>query len=87
MSTLNIGVGHRNLEHYPSNGRRIWYLALAVIATIMLDYESYVLPSVAPYVLHYFGLTVLKLRATPAGEQPHRCVVGDFRQPVRPHRT
>ena len=58
MSTLNIGVGHRNLEHYPSNGRRIWYLALAVIATIMLYYESYVLPSVAPYVLHYFGLTV-----------------------------
>lgn len=58
MSTLNIGVGHRNLEHYPSNGRRIWYLALAVIATIMLYYESYVLPSVAPYVLRYFGLTV-----------------------------
>ena len=58
MSTLNIGVGHRNLEHYPSNGQRIWYLALAVIATIMLYYESYVLPSVAPYVLHFFGLTV-----------------------------
>ncbi|HVB23462.1 MAG TPA: MFS transporter [Ktedonobacteraceae bacterium] len=58
MSTLNIGVGHRNLEHYPGNGQRIWYLALAVIATIMLYYESYVLPSVAPYVLHFFGLTV-----------------------------
>ncbi|MHB8596992.1 MAG: MFS transporter [Ktedonobacteraceae bacterium] len=58
MSTLTIGVGHRNLEHYPGNGQRIWYLALAVIATIMLYYESYVLPSVAPYVLHFFSLTV-----------------------------
>src|SRR6266702_4597874 len=58
MSTLQIGVRHRYLEHYPSNGRRIWYLALAVIATIMLYYESYVLPSVAPLVLRSFSLPV-----------------------------
>jgi len=58
MSSLQIGLRHRSLEHYPSNGRRIWYLALAVIATIMLYYESYVLPSVAPLVLHTFGLSV-----------------------------
>jgi MFS family permease len=58
MSTLQIGVRHRYLEHYPSNGRRIWYLALAVIATIMLYYESYVLPSVAPLVLRSFNLNV-----------------------------
>jgi MFS family permease len=58
MSTLQIGPGHRYLEHYPSNGWRIWYLALAVIATIMLYYESYVLPSVAPLVLHAFNLPV-----------------------------
>lgn len=58
MSTLQIGIRHRYLEHYPSNGRRIWYLALAVIATIMLYYESYVLPSVAPLVLKSFHLDV-----------------------------
>ncbi len=38
MSTLQIGVRHRYLEHYPSNGRRIWYLALAVIATIIVTF-------------------------------------------------
>src|SRR5258708_2044763 len=58
MSTLQIGPGHRYLEHYPSNNRRIWYLALAVIATIILYYESYVLPSVAPLVLTSFKLDV-----------------------------
>ncbi len=58
MSTLQIGPRHRYLEHYPGNGMRIWYLALAVIATIMLYYESYVLPSVAPLVLKSFSLDV-----------------------------
>ena len=58
MSTQQIGLGHRYLEHYPSNGRRIWYLALAVIATIMLYYESYVLPSVAPLILKSFSIDV-----------------------------
>ena len=48
----------RGLEHYPGNQQRIWYLALAVIATIILYYESYVLPSVAPLVLRSFGITV-----------------------------
>lgn len=58
MSTLQIGTRHRYLEHYPDNGMRIWYLALAVIATIMLYYESYILPSVAPLVLKSFSLDV-----------------------------
>lgn len=58
MSTLQIGLRQRYLEHYPGNSRRIWYLALAVIATIMLYYESYVLPSVAPLVLASFHLEV-----------------------------
>jgi MFS family permease len=53
-----IGPWHRSLEHYPGNGQRIWCLALAVIATIMLYYESYVLPSVAPLVERSFNLTV-----------------------------
>ena len=58
MSALQLGLGQRRLESYPTNGQRIWYLALAVIATIMLYYESYVLPSVAPLVLHSFNLQV-----------------------------
>ncbi len=58
MSALQLGLGQRRLESYPTNGQRIWYLALAVIATIMLYYESYVLPSVAPLVLHAFNLQV-----------------------------
>ncbi|HZO73958.1 MAG TPA: MFS transporter [Ktedonobacteraceae bacterium] len=58
MSTLQVGVRHRVLEHYPSNAQRIWYLALAVAATIVLYYESYVLPSVAPLVLRSFSLDI-----------------------------
>lgn len=58
MSTLQTGFMHRSLARYPSNGWRTWYLALAVIATIMLYYESYVLPSVAPFVLQTFHLPV-----------------------------
>jgi MFS family permease len=58
MNTFSIGPRQRSLEHYPSNQQRIWYLALAVIATIILYYESYVLPSVAPLVLRSFGITV-----------------------------
>src|SRR5260370_19204329 len=58
MSTLQIGPGHRYLEHYHSNNLRMWYLDMAVIATNMLFYESYVLPSVAPLVLTSFKLDV-----------------------------
>ena len=58
MSSLPIGFGQRNLTHYPSNGWRIWYLALAVMATIMLYYEAYILPSVAPLILGTFHITL-----------------------------
>ena len=58
MSTIYTSFRHRSLEHYPSNAYRIWYLALAVVATIILYYESYVLPSVAPLVLQDFKLSV-----------------------------
>ncbi|GHO96030.1 hypothetical protein KSF_060780 [Reticulibacter mediterranei] len=58
MSTIYTSFRQRSLEHYPSNAYRIWYLALAVIATIILYYESYILPSVAPLVLQEFKLSV-----------------------------
>lgn len=58
MSSLPIGIGQRNLAHYPTNGWRIWYLALAVIATIMLYYEAYILPSVSALILSTFHITL-----------------------------
>ena len=58
MSRLQIGPRHRYLEHYPSNGRRAWYLALAVIATVMLYYESYILPSVSTLIITTFKISL-----------------------------
>lgn len=58
MSTLLGGLRYRTLEHYPTNARRILYLALAVIATITLYYESYTLASVAPLVQAQFKLSL-----------------------------
>ena len=49
----------RDLEHYPANSQRVWYLTLSVAATIVLYYESYVLPSVAPLVLTTFHITFI----------------------------
>ena len=48
----------RSLLHYPSNNRRIGYLAISVLATIILYYESYVLSSVAPLVQAQFKLSL-----------------------------
>ncbi|MBV9231479.1 MAG: MFS transporter [Chloroflexi bacterium] len=48
----------RSLEHYPSNNMRIWYLFLAVIATIVLYYQYFVLPSVVPLVMQNIGLSL-----------------------------
>lgn len=47
----------RNLEHYPSNSRRILYLAISVAATIILYYEAYVLASIFPLVLTDLHMT------------------------------
>ncbi|MDQ2907634.1 MAG: MFS transporter [Chloroflexota bacterium] len=49
----------RDLEHYPATSRRVWYLALAVAATVVLYYEAYVLPSVSPLVLANFHITFI----------------------------
>src|SRR6266496_1828782 len=49
---------HRNLEQYPTTKRRLWYLTLAVLATIVLTYDVYVPTSVLPLVLHAFHLSL-----------------------------
>ncbi|MGH2510374.1 MAG: MFS transporter, partial [Ktedonobacteraceae bacterium] len=58
MSAMQIGAKNRYLAHYPSDGQRVWYLTLAVIATIMLYYESYILPSVSTLILKAFNITL-----------------------------
>ncbi len=56
ISRRNIFL-QRDLEHYPENSQRIWFLALAVAATVILYYESYILPSVSPLVLANFHIS------------------------------
>src|ERR1700684_4317578 len=41
----------RQLDHYPDTGRRVFYLALTVLATITLYYELYVGGSVSTLIL------------------------------------
>lgn len=53
-----MNIQQRSLEHYPTGSSRIWYLALAVIATIMLYYELYVLASVVPLIVVAFHLSL-----------------------------
>ena len=42
---------HRQLDSYPNTGPRVFYLALTVLATVMLYYELYVGGSVSTLVL------------------------------------
>ncbi|MFZ0046222.1 MAG: hypothetical protein WAL16_10330, partial [Streptosporangiaceae bacterium] len=42
---------HRQLDSYPETGARIFYLALTVLATVMLYYELYVGGSVSTLIL------------------------------------
>jgi MFS family permease len=56
ISPRNVFL-QRNLEHYPENSQRIMFLALSVAATVILYYESYILPSVSPLVLTQFNIS------------------------------
>ena len=49
----------RSLSHYPATGPRLWYLAVAVFATIVLYYELYVTGGVAPLVLAHYKMSFL----------------------------
>jgi MFS family permease len=48
---------HRQLDSYPENNARVWYLAITVLATITLYYELYVGGSVSTLILEHFGMT------------------------------
>lgn len=48
---------HRQLDHYPDTGPRVFYLGLTVLATVILYYELYVQGSVATKIIEDFGFT------------------------------
>src|SRR5262245_47355524 len=44
-------IWRRQLDSYPETGARVTYLAITVLATVMLYYELYVGGSVTPQIL------------------------------------
>src|ERR1700742_426945 len=51
------GLWNRQLDHYPETRNRVWYLAIVVVATIMLYYELYIAGAVSPSIIAGFGMT------------------------------
>jgi len=47
----------RQLDHYPSTNRRMVYLGVVVLSTIVLYYELYVLGAVAPSIIQQYGMS------------------------------
>jgi len=47
----------RRLDHYPSTRPRMAYLAIVVLATIVVYYELYVLGAVAPSIIQQYGMS------------------------------
>jgi MFS family permease len=51
------GLLNRQLSHYPNNGPRTMYLAITVLATVILYYELYIQGAVATKIITDFGMT------------------------------
>jgi len=51
----------RELHHYPESGPRVWYLALTVLATVVLYYALVVPAAIAPRVMQHFGFTFAQI--------------------------
>ncbi|EWM11362.1 MFS transporter [Kutzneria sp. 744] len=47
----------RRLDHYPETGRRLWYLGIVVVATVVLYYELYVPGAVATEIIAHYHMT------------------------------
>lgn len=54
---LARAVWYRGLEHYPDTGPRVFYLAIVVVATIILYYELYVGGAVAPSIISSYHMS------------------------------
>ena len=51
------GLWQRQLNHYPDTGRRVLYLSIVVLATIMLYYALYIPGAVSPSIIAHFHMT------------------------------
>jgi MFS family permease len=51
------GLWNRQLDHYPQTRARILYLAIVVLATIILYYELYIPGAVSPSIISGLGMT------------------------------
>jgi len=51
------GLWQRQLDHYPDTRHRMTYLAIVVLATIILYYQFYVPGAVSPSIIAQFGMT------------------------------
>jgi hypothetical protein len=59
MKTFITPILQRDLEHYPGNLRRTWYLSLIVTATIVFYCDGTITSTVLPLVLHAFHLSLV----------------------------
>jgi MFS family permease len=48
---------HRQLDHYPETRQRVLYLAIVVVATIILYYQLYLPGAVSPTIIAHFNMT------------------------------
>ncbi|NKQ59287.1 MFS transporter [Amycolatopsis sp. K13G38] len=55
--TLSRLLWQRQLQHYPGTGRRFAYLAIAVLATIILYYELYLPSAVSPAIMAHYNMS------------------------------
>jgi len=51
------GLWRRQLDHYPDTRPRMTYLAIVVLATIVLYYEFYINGAVSPSIIAHYGMT------------------------------
>jgi MFS family permease len=51
----------RKLYRYPERGARSGYLAVTVLATVVLYYELYIGAAVAPKIIHYYDFTFAQI--------------------------
>lgn len=53
------GLGNRRLDHYPESRRRYWYLAIVVLATVVLYYQLYIQYAVSTAIISHYHMTFL----------------------------
>ncbi len=52
-----FSLWNRTLDHYPDTGPRVFYLAIVVLATIILYYELYVAGAVGPQIIAQYHMS------------------------------